>query len=108
MAQTPIEVDLTNDTPPHWTTQGATTPLAETTAAAELPTCAICLHDIHRAAIGPNAPYDWPACSHPIHLRCAMQHVSHQAQPACPTWSIGQLVNLVCPIGQPVSGTGEI
>ena len=85
MAQTPIEVDLTNDTPPHWTTQGATTPPAETTAAAELPTCAICLQDIHRAAIGPNAPYDWPACSHPIHLRCAMQHVSHQAQPACPT-----------------------
>ena len=49
------------------------------------PTCAICLHDIHRAAIGPDAPYDWPACSHPIHLRCAMQHVSHQADPACPT-----------------------
>ena len=85
MAQTPIEVDLTNDTPPHWTTQGATTPPAATTAAAEPPTCAICLQDIHRGAMGPNAPYDWPACSHPIHLRCAMQHVSHQAQSTCPS-----------------------
>ena len=85
MSQSPIEVDLTDDTPSHWTTQGATTPPAGTTAAAEFPTCAICLQDIHRTAIGPNAPYDWPACSHPIHLSCAMQHMSHQAQPACPT-----------------------
>ena len=85
MADAPTEVGLTNDTPPHWTTQGATTPPATTAAAAEPPTCAICLQDIHRGAIGPNAPYDWPACNHPIHLRCAMQHVSHQAQPTCPT-----------------------
>ena len=85
MAQTPVEVDLTNDTPPHWTTQGATTPPAATTAAAEPTTCAICLQDIHREAIGPNAPYDCAACSHPIHLRCAMEHVAHQTQPACPT-----------------------
>ena len=82
MDHTPIEVDLTNDTPPHWTTDGASTP---PTAPAPYPACAICLRDITSAAGGSDAPYEWPCCNHPLHLQCAMQHVSHQAHPVCPT-----------------------
>ena len=79
MAGTPIQVDLTNETPPDWTAQGATTPLAQPQ------TCAICLQDIDTAAVGPAVSFEWPTCRHPIHLQCAIQHVSHQRRPACPT-----------------------
>ena len=79
MAGAPIQVDLTNETPPDWTAQGATTPPAQPQ------TCAICLQDIDTAAVGPDASFEWPTCRHPIHLQCAIQHVSHQGRPACPT-----------------------
>ena len=79
MAHMPIQVDLTNDASPHWTEQGATTPPAQPQ------TCAICLHDIHTETRGPDVPFEWPACRHVTHLQCAMQHVSHQARPTCPT-----------------------
>ena len=79
MAHMPIQVDLTNDESPHWTEQGATTPPAQPQ------TCAICLHDIHTETKGPDVPFEWPACRHVTHLQCAMQHVSHQARPSCPT-----------------------
>ena len=46
---------------------------------------AICLQDIDTAAAGPDVSFEWPTCRHPIHLQCAIQHVSHQGRPACPT-----------------------
>ena len=79
MAGTPIQVDLTNETSPDWTAQGAITPPAQPQ------TCAICLQDIDTAAVGPDVSFEWPTCRHPIHLQCAIQHVSHQGRPACPT-----------------------
>ena len=77
MAGTPIQVDLTNETPPDWIAQGATTPQPQI--------CAICLQDTDTAAVGPDVPFEWPACRNPIHLQCAIQHVSHHTRPACPT-----------------------
>ena len=67
MAGTPIQVDLTNETAPDWTAQGATTPPAQ------LQTCASCLQDIDTAAVGPDVSSEWPTCRHPIHLQCGIQ-----------------------------------
>ena len=71
-------IDLTTDSPPDWTQQGATTPPAAST-------CAICLIEIDPQGDQHERAHWWPGCEHPLHLGCALQYIARQPRPACPT-----------------------